>query len=266
MVNQKIALVIDDEPDVVEVVKDCLKNELHYLVLAATDPSTAVDFANNYLFDLLILDLHMPKLDGLQVLELVRQKQPTVKVMVITGLYERYEDRLKKVRVDKIVEKPFEFSRFEEDVVKLAGSVDQPFRSAEAGPIPKAKILLVDDEGEQCETLREFILEDQPNFYEVEIAESAEEGIARNNDFEPDLVLYDIKMPHLRGDEMMEKIKAGEGHKPRLFIVISAIGLPDTISRLEAAGCPYVTKPFRIEEVLKLLRNKCFELGLVKTS
>lgn len=260
MVNQKIALVIDDEPDVVEVVKHCLKNELHYLVLSATDPKTAVDLASNYLFDLLILDLFMPNLDGLQVLELVRQKQPAVKVMVITGLYEKYQERLKQSRIDKIIEKPFEFSQFERDVVALAGSVDRP--PAAAGPIPKAKILLVDDEPEQCETLKEFIMEDQPNFYEVEIAESAEEGIARNNDFEPDLVLYDIKMPHLRGDEMMEKIRTGDGHKPRMFIVISAIGLSETISRLEAAGCPYVTKPFRVEEVLKLIRTKCFELGL----
>lgn len=264
MVNQKIALIIDDEPDVVEVVKDCLKNELHYLVLSATDSQVAVDLANNYLFDLLILDLHMPKLDGVQVLKTVRQKQPDIKVMVITGFYDRYRESLKHVRVDKIIEKPFEFPKFEEEIIALAGSVDKKAAVSERKAIPKARILLVDDEREQCETLKEFILEDKPNFYEVEIAENAEEGIVLNTEFKPDLILYDIKMPHLRGDEMMFQIQSGNGHKPRLFVVISAIALPETIDRLEQAGCPYITKPFRIEELLKLIHDKCIDLKLVK--
>src|SRR3989338_4448465 len=122
--NQKIALVIDDEPDVVELIKDCLKEKLHYLVLSATDPEVAVDLAKSYLFDLLILDLHMPKLDGFQVLELVRKKKPRVKVMVVTGLYEQYKDRFEHVKVDKIIEKPIEPPQFAEEVLALAGSVD----------------------------------------------------------------------------------------------------------------------------------------------
>ncbi|OGW84448.1 MAG: hypothetical protein A3C35_02865 [Omnitrophica bacterium RIFCSPHIGHO2_02_FULL_46_11] len=264
MANQKIALVIDDEPDVVELIKDCLKEKLHYLVLSATDPEVAVDLAQSYLFDLLILDLHMPKLDGFQVLEMVRKKQPDVKVMVITGLYERYKERFKQVRVDKIIEKPFEFPKFEEEVVSLAGAVDRKTLEGDAGFIPKAKILLVDDEREQCEALQEFILEDKPNCYEVEIAEDAEEGIQKTNEFEPDIILFDIKMPHLRGDEMMERIKKGDGHKPKLFIAISAIGLQDTIHAVEAAGSLYITKPFRIEEVLRVIRKNCRELKLRK--
>src|SRR3989338_9244938 len=93
MANQKIALVIDDEQEVVDLVKDLLKDELHFLVLTATDPTVAADLAQSYVFDLLILDLHMPKLDGFQVLDIVRRKQPAIKVMIITGLYEQYKDR-----------------------------------------------------------------------------------------------------------------------------------------------------------------------------
>ena len=105
-----------------------------------------------------------------------------------------------------------------------------------------------------------------PNLYEVEIAETAEEALVLNNEFEPDLILFDIKMPHMRGDEMMEQIKTGDGHKPKLCIVISAIALPETIERMQEAGCPYITKPFRIEELLELIRKKCLEFKLVKAS
>ncbi len=261
MVNQKIAIIVDDEIEVVNILKELLQNELHYLVLTATDPQVAVDLAKRYLFDLLILDLHMPKLDGFQVLDIVRTKQPEVKVIIITGLLQRYEEKLKRVQVDKIVEKPIDFNEFKTDVISIAGSVETERTLTKL--VPKAKILLVDDEKEQCEYLKEFILGDKPNYYEVEIAETAKEAFELNNEFAPDLVLFDIKMPNMRGDVMMEQIKAGEGHKPKLFIALSAIALTETIERLKEAGCPYITKPFRIEELLELIRDKCLELNLV---
>jgi len=262
VVNQKIALVVDDERDVVEVISDSLKSDLHYLVLPATNPETAVDFAKNYLFDLLILDLHMPKLDGIEVLNLVRKRQPDVKVMVITGLLDQYKERLEHLKVDQIIEKPLDFRQFQKDVTRLAGFTERESQK-DSGQTPKAKILLVDDEREQCETLKEFILEDQPNQYEVELVDKPEDGITLCNEFEPDIVLFDIKMPHLRGDEMIQKIKSSGNHQPKLFIAVSAIGLPETINRLKKLGCLYVTKPFRIEELLKIVRDKCVELGLV---
>jgi CheY-like chemotaxis protein len=264
MVNQKIALVVDDEKEIVTVVSDVLKNDLHYLVLAATDSEVARDLAQSYLFDLLILDLHMPKLDGFQLLDLVRKKQPDIKVLVITGLLDVYEQQLARADVDFIVEKPFDFPKFKRDIVSLAGAVEPVSVLGQSKEIPKAKILLVDDEKEQCEYLREFILDDNPNEYEVEIADTAEEGIIRNNDFSPDIILFDIKMPHMRGDEMMERIQSSEPHKPRLFGIISAVAQPDTIKKMQSKGCPYLTKPFRIEEVLRLLRSRCQSLGLVR--
>ena len=244
--------------------KDLLKDELHYLVLTATDPTVAADLAQSYVFDLLILDLHMPKLDGFQVLDIVRRKQPAIKVMIITGLYEQYKDRLNRIRVDKVIVKPFDFPSFQADVLRVAGSVEAVSKPAETRLLPKAKILLVDDEKEQCQYLKEFLLNDQPSKYEVELAENAEEGIVKTNEFEPDLILFDIKMPHMRGDEMMDRIQGGDGHKPRLFVVISAIALPDTIERMEQKGCLYVTKPFRVDEVLALIRQKCIALGLTE--
>jgi len=265
MVNQKIALVIDDDEQIVRSIKLILREELNYLVLGATDPETAVDYAKNYLFDLLILDLHMPKLDGFQVLELVRKKQPRVKVMVVTGLYEQYKDRFKHVKVDKIIEKPIEPPQFAEEVLALAGSVDLPV-TEEIERIPKAKILIVDDEVDLLEPFKEFVLEDKPNNYEVEIAKDAKEGLALNNEFEPDIIFFDIKMPHMTGTEMIDEIKKGASHKPKLCVAISADGHQNIVEGLEKLGYPVFTKPFNMDQLLKFIREKCFELGLFTTA
>ena len=261
MAGQKIALVIDDDEGVVSSVKMILKEELNYLVLGATNPETAVDLARSYAFDLLVLDLHMPRLDGFQVLELVRKKQPQVKVVVVTGLYEQYQDRFKQVQVDKIIEKPIEPAQFAKDVVAVAGSVDLAAADT-AGRIPKARILIVDDEIEMCEPFRELILENQPNQYEVEIAKDGREGLALNSEFEPDIVFFDIKMPHMTGPEMVDEIKKGTGHKPRLFVALSADGYHEVVNEIKRQGYSVFVKPFNLEKVLKFIREKSLELGL----
>lgn len=261
MANQKIALVIDDDEAVVNSVKLILKEEANYLVLGATDPQVAVDLAESYAFDLLILDLHMPKLDGFQVLELVRKKQPHVKVVVITGLYEQYQDRFKHIKVDKIIEKPIEPAQFAQNIVAIAGSVDLP-TAVETDRIPKAKILIVDDEVDLLEPFKEFILEDKPNHYEVEIAKDGKEGLLLNNEFEPDIIFFDIKMPHIIGTEMVDQIKKGDGNKPKLYVALSADGYQNIVEGMEKSGYTVFTKPFNIEQVLKFIREKCLELGL----
>lgn len=261
MASQKIALVIDDDPGIVEAVKYILKNQLQYLVLAATDPETAVDLARHYAFDLLILDLHMPKLDGFQVLELVRKKQPQVKVIVVTGFYEEYKGQYESAKIDKIIEKPIEPPEFARDIIAVAGSVEPP-AVKEPGKVTKAKILLVDDEVDICESFKEWLVEDELSQYEVEIAKDGNEGILMNNQFEPDVIFFDIKMPHLNGIEMVEQIRKGDGHKPKLYLALSADGYQKVIDEIQSLKFKVFTKPFRIEKVLEFLREKCLELGL----
>lgn len=260
MADQKIALVVDDDEQIVQSIKQILREELNYLVLAATEPETAVDLAQRYLFDLLFLDLHMPRLDGFQVLELVRKKQPNVKVMVVTGLYEQYKDRFAHVKVDKIIEKPVEPPQFIQEVLALAGEAS-PAPPAPA-QIPHAKILIVDDEVELCEPFKEFILEDQPSRYTVEIARDGREGLVMNEEFGPDIIIFDLKMPHMNGIEMINQIMKGSGHKPKLCAAISADGYQRVVEDIEKMGYPIFTKPFNIGQFLAFLRKKCLEQGL----
>ena len=49
-------------------------------------------------------------------------------------------------------------------------------------------------------------------------------------------------------------------------VVYVPLDIPETVERMKKAGCLYVTKPFRVEHVLGLLRSKCLKLGLVKAA
>ncbi|WP_344786891.1 response regulator transcription factor [Postechiella marina] len=87
--NIKI-LLVDDEPDILEIVGYNLSNE-GYQVITAENGLEAVKKAKKEIPQLIILDVMMPEMDGIEACELIR-KNPDLKDVVITFLTARGED------------------------------------------------------------------------------------------------------------------------------------------------------------------------------
>lgn len=78
---QKI-LVVDDEPDIVELVAFNLKAEGYEVITAATGPE-ALNRARAALPDLIVLDLMLPELDGISVCEILHRLPSTAFIPII---------------------------------------------------------------------------------------------------------------------------------------------------------------------------------------
>lgn len=83
-------LLVDDEPDILEIVSYNLSGE-GYQVITAENGIEAVKKAKKELPQLVILDVMMPEMDGIEACELIR-KDPNLKDVVITFLTARGED------------------------------------------------------------------------------------------------------------------------------------------------------------------------------
>ncbi len=83
-------LLVDDEPDILEIVSYNLSNE-GYQVITAENGVEAVKKAKKELPQLVILDVMMPEMDGIEACEMIR-KDPNLKDVVITFLTARGED------------------------------------------------------------------------------------------------------------------------------------------------------------------------------
>ncbi|MGZ0016001.1 response regulator transcription factor [Yeosuana sp. AK3] len=83
-------LLVDDEPDILEIVGYNLSNE-GYQVLTAENGIEAVKKAKKELPHLIILDVMMPEMDGIEACEIIR-KDPSLKDTIITFLTARGED------------------------------------------------------------------------------------------------------------------------------------------------------------------------------
>jgi DNA-binding response OmpR family regulator len=103
-------LLVEDDKSVASFVQKGLDAE-HYAVDLAADGDEAQFMVEQFDYDLLILDLNLPRLDGLEVLKRARAAKSSLPVLVLTAR-SRVEDRVKGLDLgaDDYLTKPFAFS------------------------------------------------------------------------------------------------------------------------------------------------------------
>jgi DNA-binding response OmpR family regulator len=103
-------LVVEDDTPLATFVRKGLEAE-HYAVDTAADGEMACCLALESDYDLLLLDLNLPKLDGIEVLRTVRARKPDLPVLVLTAR-SRIEDRVQALDsgADDCLNKPFSFT------------------------------------------------------------------------------------------------------------------------------------------------------------
>ena len=105
--HQVRVLAVDDEQPILKLVKRCLEPQ-GYAIQLASDGKEAIDCLNRRIFDIVITDIVMPRMDGYELTRrIVREFSPDV--IVMTGHVDRYRyDQLIKIGASDFVQKPFE--------------------------------------------------------------------------------------------------------------------------------------------------------------
>ena len=83
--RSKSILVVDDEPGVCELVREGLA-DMGYDCRAVSDPQAAREMIDESVIDLLISDIAMPGMTGLELLAHARRRAPQCKVILVTGV------------------------------------------------------------------------------------------------------------------------------------------------------------------------------------
>lgn len=105
------------------------------------------------------------------------------------------------------------------------------------------KILIVDDDTKACINLKRIL---KGKHYLVEVAYGGEEALSKINDFSPHIVLLDIRMPGLSGDELVKMIK---NWKPKIEVIMTtAVTDPEILDACISNGAfACMEKPIRFE-------------------
>jgi len=113
-------LVVDDDRDVCEYLEDFLTRE-GFHVTTLTDPTQAIDALKNEDYHLVVLDLMMPKLSGINLLEKIRRVDDDVAVIILTG-YPSLETATASIQheVSAYLKKPFTSDEFREVLQRIS--------------------------------------------------------------------------------------------------------------------------------------------------
>jgi len=103
-------LIVDDEPDLLEELRETLKQE-RYEVDTAADGDAALDKLFDNAYDLVLLDIMLPKIDGLEVLKEIRNGDIATPVLMLTAKGS-VEDKIAGLDygADDYLPKPFDMS------------------------------------------------------------------------------------------------------------------------------------------------------------
>lgn len=257
--NTTVLLVEDDKIN--QIVATMALEELSCQVEIANNGQEAVDITAKQSYDLVLMDLHMPVMDGYTATQCIRQREPNTQLhlTIVAMTAEVIDDKLAKsiqtMGMDDILNKPFTKEDLEQLLSKwLSVPLTPQESSAKSQP---AHILLLAEDNTANQLVEKMMLEDLG--YQVDIANDGQEAVTMTANANYDLILMDIHMPILNGYKATEQIRDREKNKqtnPLPIIAITASATATDVEQCLAAGMnDFLAKPVNQEYLAQMLNK-----------
>lgn len=223
-------LVVDDTPEVLDIVVEAMEADGH-AVTAVHDGLAALDRLAETSFDVVITDLVMPGLSGLDVAESVKRTSPSTAVILLTAWAETAERaRVGESPVDATVAKPFDI----DDLRARATSALGKASTGEVGQAAGPRILLVEDDPVDLNLIPVML---GSAGCRVDTARSARHALALACARPYDLILLDCRASETEACKLSASLRQGAGVNALVPVVaISAEPVRATRDRYFRAG------------------------------
>ncbi|MFA5308864.1 MAG: response regulator [Dehalococcoidales bacterium] len=238
MNNKPTILVVDDNQDLLETFAMILKRR-GYSVQTADNGASAVDKFKEQRFDVTLMDIVMPEMNGVDAFKKIKEMQPGASIILMTAYSD--EELLQTARDEgahQIIHKPIRID-------KLLELINE---TAEGQPI-----LVVDDDADICDTLTN-ILEHQG--YDVVTAGSGEEAVSLTRNRNCQMAFIDVKLPDIDGLETLLRLK--EINPELLAIMMTGFRneVKDALEKAqEASAITCLYKPFDPAKAAELVKQ-----------
>ena len=247
-------LIADDDASVRAAIRKTLTAAGHTVDEAGTG-LVALELFQRQPADLVLIDLYMPGMDGLETMIRIKALQPDARILAISGGGYRDKHDVLAMAINagayKTLAKPFELEELRAAVsTALAGG---PARSEPPRwpATSKATVLLVDDDARTRDILQTRL---RLTGYTVMEAADAEHALERFRAQPPNVVVTDLVLPGKSGDDLIAALRA----EAPTAAIVAISGDPDRLDALNRAfggypGFQTLDKPFTTEQLLDAL-------------
>ena len=229
-------LVVDDDPDIRANLSDIL-SDLGYRVDLAQDGPSALELVDRQAYDVALLDLRMPGMDGLTLYrEIKKRSAATVSLIVTAFAGAATAEAALSAGAWKVLAKPVDFPKL---LTLMEEAIDQPL------------VLVVDDDRELCDTLWDLLRE---HGFRVGLAHDLQNAAERLRESSFEVVLIDMRIPDSDGSGVFRLVRSTNPRARTVLITGYRADTDQLVSQLVAEGADAVQyKPFQVPELINTL-------------
>jgi two-component system response regulator (stage 0 sporulation protein F) len=291
----KKILIVDDERIITETLAGMLRHR-GYEVMEALDGESAIKFIQEQTPELVLLDMKLPGIDGLEVLKTIRRDYPNVFVVVMTGYDVEYKRKVEQIGSDGFFVKPIlvnvlkekieELFSKERPTVAIVKEMPAPLEKVSEVPpeaipeekiVPKANILLIEPRQMLAGLLKDYISRREYSEGDYEINwTSVTEGL-RHIDairyFQPDIILFDVALVGIFGEFAITLMNLPNPPKEIILFGDPATKWEDADTLIKR-GLLYIPTPLDpqyklphkdiLDRLVQSLKSACIKHGLFR--
>jgi DNA-binding NtrC family response regulator len=245
-------LLVDDEEEFLLATSQALGRR-GFEVSAAPNGVTALEKVADEVFDVVVLDVKMPDIDGIEVFGQIRSRRPDMPVIILTG-HPSIGDAFhtSKQGIAEYLSKPVEMDvlakKARQVVIEARRKIDgsrapEEDVDARTGPI---NVLIVDDETDLLDSLQRVFTRRKLN---TRTADSGPKALEILQEELVDVMVLDVKMPVMDGLEVLRRVR---GRYPSILVILLS-GHPSVEAALEGVklgASEYLKKPPDIDELV----------------
>lgn len=229
-------LIVDDEVDACQNLADIL-SDAGYEVDAAYDGESALELVGRNAYDVALLDLKMPGMDGVELYRRIKQLSEGTTAIVVTAFAgsEKAQDAV-NAGITQILAKPVDISQL---MKSLKSSLEQPL------------VMIVDDDPELCKSLCDVFHEHR---YRTIVAHDLPDAEVKLLRHQYQVVLIDMRLPTGSGAEVFDLVRRRHAAIRTIMITGYRSETERQIAEVLAAGADEVAyKPFDVRRLLSTL-------------
>ncbi|MCC6300210.1 MAG: response regulator [Anaerolineales bacterium] len=253
-------LVVDDHPNTATMLARAIAQlGRNVEVASATSGREALDRAKERAPDILLTDMIMPEMTGLELIEKLKNSPsgaPAFCYLITAYDVPGLTVSARRLKVKDVIVKPVRPERISQIISDAMAELDQvkPAKRDPSGKKP-FRILVADDQPDNLMLLARYL---KSEGYEHIQAKDGVDALEKVRHESPDLVLLDVNMPHKDGFEVLREIRADPAteHIPVIILTAARLDASEVQMGLNLGADDYVTKPFDRRELFARIRTK----------